>query len=381
MALVLLNITYFGLYAILYPYLPVLTHKLGYTPALTGVLMGLFEAAGITGPFIFGFLADKWGLYKKPLLIAVLLAVLPVMPLVLIRNPLLSALFIVFIAVGLRSYQPLLDAITTIYVGPNGNYGRIRVSGSIGYIGAMLFFQVTPFLYPDRAFNIGAWTVICGTICFLTTLLFFRDAGFRGGAGKSPASPRGDTAGFGTRWGYAFIPGIIMIALSRFSYAPVNFLGLYVPEALHWNAVGIVFATASLTEIPVMFLAKRIIRRFGALPLLALGSFFTGVRVLLYALVPSPGGVIAGQLLHFVSYGIFHNAAIAFVSSHVPPARRALGITIYLSLGTGLPAFAGNILAGFIIGLAGWKNLFLVYGCCSVLPLALYACMRRLDRH
>ncbi|MDR1430156.1 MAG: MFS transporter [Spirochaetaceae bacterium] len=377
MVLGLLNIVYFVMYAILYPYLPILAHSLGYTPVVVGLLMGLFEGAGITGPLILGSLADRWGLYKRPLVIAVLLTVLPVMPLVLFRNPFLSAVFIIIIAIGLRSYQPLLDAITTIHVGPDGNYGRIRVTGSIAYVCAMLFYQVTPFLYPDRAFNIGMWTVLTGIICLAATAVFFNDADFRG-RGKGENRPglvqeRGKLSpAFGKRWSPLFILGIIMIALSRLSYAPVNFLGLYVTEALHWNAVGIVFASATITEIPVMFLAKRLILRFGSLPLLAFGALCTGIRILLYAVFPGPGGVIAGQLLHFASYGIFHNAAVAFVSVNVPPDKRALGMTIYLSLGTGLPTFIGSILAGFIIENSGWKSLFILYGSLSILPILLF---------
>ncbi|MDR1177671.1 MAG: MFS transporter [Spirochaetaceae bacterium] len=387
MVLGLLNIVYFVMYAILYPYLPILIRGLGYTPVAVGLLMGLFDGAGIAGPLIIGSLADKWGMYKRPLVISVLLTVLPVMPLVLIRNPLVSAVFIIIIAIGLRSYQPLLDAITTIYVGPGGNYGRIRVSGSIAYVLAMLFYQVTPFFYPDSAFNIGVWTIIGGVICLGVTAAVFNDADFRDrgdpeqSAGKlSPAkaaAAKGAARSFGKRWSQVFVLGIIMIALSRFNYAPVNFLGLYVTEALQWNAVGIIFSLAAITEIPIMFLARRLILRFGSLPLLAFGALCTGIRMLLYAVFPGPGGVVAGQLLHFASYGIFHNAAVAFVSVNVPPDKRALGMTVYLSLGTGLPTFIGNILAGFIIEEAGWKNLFILYGASSVLPLMLFVFISR----
>jgi PPP family 3-phenylpropionic acid transporter len=115
-----------------------------------------------------------------------------------------------------------------------------------------------------------------------------------------------------------------------------------------------------------MFLSKKLISRFGALKILAFSALAVSLRLALYAIFPVKGWIIAAQCLHSLCFGLFHPAAVAFISSCVPPERRALGMSLYLSLGNGLPTFLGNILGGFIIEYAGYRTL---YGSFAFFPL------------
>jgi PPP family 3-phenylpropionic acid transporter len=95
-----------------------------------GVLLGIFEGAGIAGPFAFGYFADKTRSYKSGIIISYVVTALAVIPLVLVVHPLISALILFVFAFALRSTAPLLDAFTTLSIGNSGNYGRIRATGS-----------------------------------------------------------------------------------------------------------------------------------------------------------------------------------------------------------------------------------------------------------
>jgi PPP family 3-phenylpropionic acid transporter len=70
---------------------------------------------------------------------------------------------------------------------------------------------------------------------------------------------------------------------------------------------------------------------------------------------------LAGQLLHSIGYGFFHPAAIFFVARRVRRSHRTLGMSIYISLGTGLPAVLGSSLGGLIVESFGYRTLFLSY--------------------
>jgi PPP family 3-phenylpropionic acid transporter len=107
-----------------------------------------------------------------------------------------------------------------------------------------------------------------------------------------------------------------------------------------------------------MFLSGRLIRRFGPEKLLAFSAAGIGIRLSLYAFFPFRPVVLAAQTLHALCFGLFHPAAVALIAGCVPPERRALGMSLYLSLGTGFPAFLGNILGGLVLEQWGYTVLF-----------------------
>jgi PPP family 3-phenylpropionic acid transporter len=366
-------ITLFFVYGIVPPYLSILVSGLGYNTSLVGVLLAIFEGAGICGPFIFVHAADKSGKYKNKVLLAHALTAAGAIPLTLLVHPVLSAVFIALLALGFRSTLPLMESLATL--GPEGkkNYGKIRMSGSISFVGLLLFLQWTPVLRPDTPINISLWIVITAAIAFFAVLVLpsrYTSIGQRHGE-----TPGKDIPVTGRReiWSPVFILGFAMIFLSRLAMTPINsFLSLYLVDYLHWDAVGMIWALASVVEIPFLYLSGRLIRRFGAMPILAFTTAAVGIRLLLYVIFPSKAGVIAAQLLHSFCYGLFHPTAIAFVADHVPPRHRAYGMTLYLSLGLGLPTFIGNFIGGFIAEHGGYRLLFGSFSVFALIGLALY---------
>ncbi|MDR0878847.1 MAG: MFS transporter [Treponema sp.] len=363
-------ITTFIMYGVVTPYLPIMVRSLGYSPSTVGILLGVFEGAGIAGPFLFGFFADRWGQYKPGLIVMYVLMIASALPLALFFSPLISALFLAVLAIGFRSAIPMLDAVITINLGKNGNYGKIRTVGSASFIVMVLFLQWTHFLRPDTSFNIALWITISAALALVSMSLI---PSKYTGRGKVTITPKDGNTKTGSIWSPLFIMGLVIIFLSRLAMAPVNgFLSMYVTEELHWDATGLIWAISSLAEVPVMYISWRLIRRFGALPLLVFTTLMVGVRLGIYAVFPFKPGVIAAQLLHSFCYGLFHPAAVAFISGSVPPERRAMGMSLYLSLGTGLPTLLGNIMGGFIIEHWGYRLLFISYTVFPLIAMGIY---------
>jgi PPP family 3-phenylpropionic acid transporter len=77
---------------------------------------------------------------------------------------------------------------------------------------------------------------------------------------------------------------------------------------------------------------------------------------------------------------VFHPAAVSFITSCVPPARRALGMSLYLSLGTGVPTLIGNLAGGFIVEYFGYRQLFMSFALFAVVGLLLYFITRKHTR-
>ncbi len=384
----------FTVYGVLSPYLSVLVRDLGYSPTVVGLLLGLFEVAGIFGPFLLGRLSDGLGRYRPGLAIALALVLAALWPLSTLHHPAASALSLVVLAVGVRSILPLLDAAATLALGKTGDYGKVRTIGSVSFVLMALFLQAAPVFKPNTHGNIALWTGITA-FAFLLSLPLLPDrgpafsaaqdaavrpgSGVRAGAraGAATASETGAAAGR-SAWSPVFIAGLVMIGFGRLAMAPIaSFFSLYVVEELKWDAVGLMWAVSAGSEIPLMFLSGLAIRRFGAPRLLAFSIAAVALRLGVYALFPSPAGAVSGQLLHSLCYGLFHPAAVAFVATHVPPERRAVGLSMYLSLGVGLPTFLGSSLGGFIVDAAGYRVLFASYILFAAVGLVLYGLFRR----
>jgi PPP family 3-phenylpropionic acid transporter len=363
----------FTIYGVASPYLSVLIRGLGYGPTTVGLLLGLFEVAGIGGPFLLGHLSDRLGRSRPSLAIAFVLILLSLFPLLYFRSIFVALVSLIVMAVGLRSIIPLMDATATLTLSGSAQYGKVRSVGSASFVLMSLLLQVVPFMVPNTPVHIGFWIGLM-TLFSLATLTVF------------PNSPRsrprvslvlGDRKTT-YRWSPVFILGLVMIGLGRVAMAPISsFFSLYVVEDLHWNAVGLMWAISATSEIPFMFLSGPLIRRFGAPKLLAFSMVALSVRLALYALFPNPAGAVVGQTLHSLCYGLFHPSAVAFVATHVPPERRAVGMSMYLSLGVGLPTFLGSAMGGFVVDLGGYRLLFGSFIIFALAGLVLYGLIRQ----
>jgi PPP family 3-phenylpropionic acid transporter len=366
------HITLNMIYGIVPPFLPLLLRSHGYSPALVGILLALAEGTGILGPFLFGRLADRRGSYKWYIICAYLLSAAAALPIAFFVHPALSGLLACMLITGYRSANPLIDAVTTINLGEKGDYGKIRVSGSISYCCFVFLLQWVPVLRPNTPVNISIW--ICITVVLaIASIIFVPEKYARRETVPEHSHAEAQAANKKSIWTPIFILGLSSIVLSRLAMAPVySFFSLFLVEYVQWDAVGLMWSLAGLAEIPLLYFSNRIIRRFGALPILAFTSAMVALRLGVYALFPVKAGIALAQILHCFCFGLFHPAAVAFISNSVPPEHRSFGMTLYLSVGCGIPLFIGNFIGGFIADTMGYRFLFGLFSIFAVLGAAIY---------
>ena len=384
----------FIVYSTLSPYMAVLARSLGFSSEVTGILLGAAELVAIGAPFIFGAWADRRGDYKNPLLVAMGITLVSALAVFLVTSQLTAVLFIPLLSLGYRSLVPLSDAAITVNIGREGNYGKIRAMGSLVFVVMVLFLQFSPFRRPSGAQNIVFWTMTAAAagILFIccAPVSFLRPFGKRtaadspntigGGGGGIPAAPHPALFPVGSEkdsiWTPVFITGIIIIFLNRLAFSPVqSYISLYAVEYLRWDAVGLLAGISASAELPFIFMSSKLIKRFEPIKLLAVTSAAIAVRLALIALFPFKGVLVSTQLLHSLTFGVFHPAAIAFVTMNVPPRKRAAGMSVYMSLGTGLSTFAGNIAGGLVIGRFGYRALFGSFVLFALLSVLIYFVM------
>jgi MFS transporter, PPP family, 3-phenylpropionic acid transporter len=370
----------FAIYGISTPYLQILVRGLGYGPAAVGAFLGLFEVVGIGGPFLISRFADSSGTFKPALLACAGLSIAPLAPLVLLRGPLATALCLVVLSLGLRSMVPIMDASTVaMTAGRRGwDYGVLRATGSAGFVVVALVLQLQPGFDDSPA---GRIALLIGLVAaaFGLSVLILPESG--SGNAKPRArplpAPRPDGGGAPRLASGVFVLGLVVIALGRLAMAPVNsFFSLYLVDEVKWAAVGGMWALAAAAEIPLMLLSGRIVARLGPMRATMLGTGAIALRLAIYALFPSPAGVVAAQLLHSLCFGLLHPAGVAFVTLTVPPGRRAQAMAAYMGLGVGLPSFAGSALGGIVLQGFGYRVLFGSFIAFALGAMALYAAKR-----
>jgi PPP family 3-phenylpropionic acid transporter len=363
---------FFSIWGISGPYLQIILRRLGYSPSMIGWFLGFAELVGIAAPIFIARIADHSGKSRPSLFYSGIGILTGAIFLVLLKRPVITLLSIVTLSLGLKTPIPVLDAsiFKTIEKqkssgGKALNYGTMRALGSLGFVIVTVMVQLIPGfdVKPPEIMVLA----LCGiTILYILSLVLMPDTG------KQDEKPKPQAFSFG--WvDSTFAIGLVVIALGRLAMSSVNsFLSLYLTEDLGWNSIGAMYALAAAVEIPMMLFSWKIMRRVSPMGIVALGSAAIILRLLIYAIFPTKLGVITGQLLHSLCYGLLLPATVAFVNLKTPPAHRTTGMALLLSVGTGLPIFVGSAIGGLVVEAFGYRWLFASFTLFAAASLALY---------
>jgi PPP family 3-phenylpropionic acid transporter len=297
--------------------------------------------------------------------------------LVSLKWPIFTVLSLSLISLGLKTPVPILDAsilrtieINTARGEKMPKYGTFRALGSVGFVFVALGVQFLPDF--DQS---PPWVIAGSAVALVLAYLL----GVQGTAEPGPGTSSRKSEGLDLSWvDRDFIVGLGVIALSRLSLASVNsFFSLYLVEELSWHSIGVMNALAATVEIPMMMIAWRFMKKRSPMAIIALASAAIVLRLLVYALVPTKLGVVAGQLLHSICYGLFLPCAVAFINLKTPPAHRTTGMALFFGFGMGLPAVLGSALGGIVVEDLGYRWLFASFSLFALASLVLYGKNRK----
>nr|WP_319472465.1 MFS transporter [uncultured Sphaerochaeta sp.] len=349
----------FGIMAVVNPYLQVMIRNLGYSHDVVGFLLAVFETAGIVGPLLVARHVDKHRSGKNTILLCTVLSALGVSLLMYSSSIWMTMFALILLAFFLRSLVPVIDSYANNRLnGDAQKYSFLRSGGTIGFVLFSLLLAITR--KPDLTSNssIGLYALVAFSLFMLPVLAWKKDPERR----EMPPATSDNAEG---KWyDLAFVIGLVIIGLNRFSMSSIaSFFSLYLVEELKVNAISLMNAIASGSEFGALILAGYLLQRKKVLPvsLLMISSGALLVRLLIYALVPTLGGALVAQLLHSLCYGFFHPAAIFLVARRVRRSHRTLGMSMYVSLGIGLPTVLGSSLGGLVLEQFGYRVLFMGY--------------------
>lgn len=134
-----------------------------------------------------------------------------------------------------------------------------------------------------------------------------------------------------------------------------SFLGVYMTKLGYSEGmIGIMNCIAAISEIPVLLLINRLIRKINTVKLIILASFLLGLRILIVTKA-SVGYFILAQSLNGLTYMIVYFCCAIFISKNVKPANQSKGQSILTIVQAGIGSIVGNIIGGYFADTYGLK--------------------------
>ncbi|ADN01197.1 MFS transporter [Spirochaeta thermophila] len=269
----------------------------------------------------------------------------------------------------MRPIIPLLDAQILAYFhhaeGNARNYGTIRWMGSFAWafslVASGILLQLTGKLVYPIAVHV-------------TGLLLFAFIALPPSGTPRTSEP--------TRWEHLlkdrlFFGYLSVIFLVGFSVMGSYSFTTYLMEEseVSYLLMGLSFAVASLPEIPLMYLGRRLLARWGMSSLFLMGVGLHALKLVLFLLIPQGSSAllfVLVQILHGCGYAFYYLGHISIVDGLSHHTLRATYQNLQ-QFAWGLGASIGGLAGGIIIEHTSVRVFFGVDAAILVLAMGIFS--------
>ncbi|MEQ1577267.1 MAG: MFS transporter [Hyphomicrobium sp.] len=258
-------------------------------------------------------------------------------------------------AISVTSIMPLTETLAVSRVRAEGlDYGRVRLWGSLTFVVMGLAGGV---LVERFGGGVGVWLLVFGAV--LTVFAAHQLPGLNPVSSPSqvarPVLSRADVMALAGN--PLFLIFLVSVGCTQASHATFYTFG-----ALHWQAlgissisIGVMWAIAVLAEVALFAWSQPVISRYGPVELLIAGAVAAIARWGIMSFDPPLGFLMPLQLLHALTYGATHIAAIHFIARAVPPAAAGTAQALYASVAAGVIMGAATLVSGPLFAAFGGK--------------------------
>jgi len=336
---------YYGAVGANLPYFAAYLRGLGFSGEQIGtvLMMGPILAAPVA--LAWAAAADRVGAPSRVLAAATLWSVCAAVFLPVARTPVALGAVILAQSLAERAVVPLVDSVTLEWTRahPESSYARIRLFGSLGFIALAQGLGLALAARGDRPGDVLVPVTVLACV-----------AGYAVAARRLPA-PEPSSARPRAREALALVQDRRLLALlvacsvHWAGCAPFHLMyGVFVrDEGLPASVTGLGMAVGVGAEVLVLLSFPRFERRLSDRALFALAFAATAVRWALLSRAHGAGPVIALQLFHGFTFGLFWAASMRALAKVVPPKLRATGQALYAAVVFG----AGNAIGYQLSGL------------------------------
>ena len=396
----------FALVGAMSPYMALYFEAWGLSIAQISLLLAVPQLVRLVAPSFWGWCADRAADKGRLLVLGAAGTLLASLLIALAQGS--AGWLMLWLAIFhfcTAAHSPIGEAMALrVTAGDAGAYGRVRQWGSIGFILAVagvgplldvsgVRWLTLPMALLSLLLLASAWRIARATAPAVVPAsapdlesASATDSATAGGGVQTAAAAAAAAPGPGVlsrlrepRLALFFLS----CALMMFAHAALyGFYSLLLDrQGFSKAGIGLVWTLGVLAEIVLFRMQHRIFGRYGALPLLGFSMAVAAVRFVLIGLGDGHWLlVVLVQLMHAITFGVHHSAAMALLHRWFEPAAQGRAQALYATLGYGLGGAAGSLAAGAIWASAGPAWTFSVAGLAAAAGgLAVLAC-QRLDR-
>jgi PPP family 3-phenylpropionic acid transporter len=344
---------YFGVLGIYLPFFNLYCYHIGFSGFQIGSISALRSVIMVIFSILWGLAADRFFARKSiyvgcgfasVLLFACYLFYREFWPMMLI-----TAIYTIF-------YAPIISFLEAFTMDILGNekkrYGRIRVWGSISFIGVVLLL--------GRVLDLFDISLIIPLIVAGSAIHAFAAIGM----------PRTIPPGGGRerrfRMADVLRPRVLLFLISAFLMlvshgAYYGFFSIHLEKmGFDKTFIGFAWALASGAEIIVMVYSGRIFQRFALEWILVFTFAIAVLRWILLAFSDTWLLILLTQVLHAGTYGAFHMASILYIDRETPDRGKTFGQAVNNAVTYGLGLMVGFFLNGYLYERVDASYLFLI---------------------
>jgi MFS transporter, PPP family, 3-phenylpropionic acid transporter len=261
---------------------------------------------------------------------------------------------------------PLVEAATMGYLGEaTHNYGRIRFWGSIGFVIVVVGLGA---LLDLVAIGWVPWVVALLLACIVLQAFLLPDA-------RATQHEKVSGSVWEILRRREVVAFFVACFLMTVAHGPLYvFYSIYlVDHGYGKSAVGVLWSLG-VCEIFVFIYLPRLLQRYALRAVLLVSLAAAVVRFLLIGWAADSIALMAlAQVLHALTFGSYHSAALSFVHSHFRGRHQAKGQALYTSLSFGAGGAFGGVLSGLAWERLGASLTFTIASACALAGLAVIA--------
>lgn len=358
---------YFAFVGVMAPYWPLFLQSRGFDAFEIGVLMSLLHVMRIFAPNLWGHLADRSGRRMVWVQIGTLATLLGFCLVFWLQGFWGMFLMMVLVSFFWSGALPLVEANTLTHLGERSDrYGRIRLWGSIGFI--LMVIGVGDLL-DHQSVAVLPWVILTLLLGTVVSARFMPEAAVRHdehvGVPLTTVLRRPEVIAL-------FVAAILMAAAHGPYY---TFFTVHLVDAGYSkSAAGWLWALGVILEIGIFLIMPRVFTLVRAETILLITLLVAVVRFLLIAwAVDNLSLLLIAQILHALTFGSYHAAAMALIHRWFKGRIQARGQALYNSIAFGVGGSLGSLYAGMswdTLG-AGWT--FSIAAGCALVAAIVFA--------
>jgi len=370
--LALFYAAYFAFVGLYSPFLGPYLKSIGHSLDVIALALGMMQLMRIVGPFAWGWLADHTGNRVRWIRLGTFAGFFfAALAFWYQQSPAHLIVLVLLLNLSISGLVPMSDSYAMERcAGCTGQYGQVRLYGSLGFVLAVLVFGAVADRFGFVSYPVWACAMLL--LGFVAALKF------------TPDSPRPLLAVesvplTGSGFKRLLLPGpmpLFWLAAFFMIFAHGVFYAFFSLYLLEYNysemSIGGLWAFGVMCEVVFFALQTRFFKRLSLNTWLCISFAACAFRFALTAAFPEFAWVMVfAQGLHALTFAAHHTATISWLRENLPSKLVVRGQAMYATIAYGLGGSAGTLLGRYAWEWGGPSSAFAMASISGLIALAL----------